>query len=105
MARALLFGKYKDCTVYVAKTKALIICVVQLICVFVFAYAKSRFSHDGAHIFLFQTRKRYITTHSNSSRIVYYIKLFLAIMVNCKYLELRLTIHRPCQTILHLGQS
>ena len=36
---------------YVAKTKALIGCVVtaQLICVFVFAYAKSRFSHDEAH--------------------------------------------------------
>ena len=34
------------------KTKALISCAVtaQLICVFVFAYAKSRFSHDTAHI-------------------------------------------------------
>ena len=30
-----------DCNIYVAKTKA-------LICVFVFAYAKSRFSHDAA---------------------------------------------------------
>ena len=37
---------------YVAKTRALISCVVtaQLICVFVFAYAKNRFSHDAAHI-------------------------------------------------------
>ena len=41
-----------DCTIYVAKTKALISCPVtvavtaQLICAFVFAYAKSRFSHD-----------------------------------------------------------
>ena len=37
---------------YVAKTRALISCVVtaQLICVFVFAYAKTRFSHDAAHI-------------------------------------------------------
>ena len=35
---------------YVAKTKALISCAVtaQLICVFVFAYAKSRFSHNEA---------------------------------------------------------
>ena len=35
-----------------AKTKALISCAVtaQLICVFVFAYAKSRFSHDEAHM-------------------------------------------------------
>ena len=36
---------------YVAKTKALISFAVtaKLICVFVFAYAKSRFSHDAAH--------------------------------------------------------
>ena len=34
------------------KTKALISCAVtaQLICVFVFAYAKSRFSHDTAQL-------------------------------------------------------
>ena len=34
------------------KTKALISCTVseQLICTFVFAYAKSRFYHDVAHI-------------------------------------------------------
>ena len=40
-----------DCTIYVAKTKALISFAVtaKLICVFVFAYAKSRFSHDAAH--------------------------------------------------------
>ena len=37
---------------YVAKTKALISFAVtaKLICVFVFAYAKSRFSQDLAHI-------------------------------------------------------
>ena len=36
----------------VAKTKALISFAVtaKLICAFVFAYAKSRFSHDAAHI-------------------------------------------------------
>ena len=41
-----------DCTIRVAKTKALISFAVtaKLICVFVFAYAKSRFSHDEAHI-------------------------------------------------------
>ena len=41
-----------DCTIYVAKTKALISCAVtvQLICAFVFAYAKSRFSHYVAQI-------------------------------------------------------
>ena len=36
-----------------AKTKALISFAVtaKLICVFVFAYAKSRFSHDAAHLY------------------------------------------------------
>ena len=36
---------------YVAKTKVLISCTfsVQLICAFVFAYGKSRFSHGAAH--------------------------------------------------------
>ena len=38
---------------YVAKIKALISFAVtaKLICVFVFAYAKSWFSHEAAHIF------------------------------------------------------
>ena len=41
----------RDCTIRVAKTKALISFVVtaKLICVFVFAYAKKGFSHDEAH--------------------------------------------------------
>ena len=40
------------------KTKALISFAVtaKLICVFVFAYAKSRFSHDAAHIILFKIK-------------------------------------------------
>ena len=40
--------------IYVAKTKTLISFAVtaKLICVFVFAYAKSRFSHDEAHLSL-----------------------------------------------------
>ena len=39
------------CTIRVAKTKALISFAVtaKLICVFVFAYAKNRFSHNKAH--------------------------------------------------------
>ena len=42
-----------DCTIRVAKTKALISFVVttKLICAFVFAYAKRRFSHDEAQLF------------------------------------------------------
>ena len=44
--------KKRDCTSYVAKTKALISCAVtvQLICDFDFAYAKSWLSHEAAHI-------------------------------------------------------
>ena len=40
----------RDCTVRVAKTEALISFAdtAHLICVFVFAYAKSRFSHNEA---------------------------------------------------------
>ena len=46
------FRKSRDCTFYVAKTKAVISCsvTVQLICAFVLACAKSRFYHDMAHI-------------------------------------------------------
>ena len=40
-----------DCTIYVAKAKALIF-TAKLICVFVFAYAKQWFSHDAAHLTL-----------------------------------------------------
>ena len=51
IARGMKFGlrKWRNCTFYVAKTKALISCAVteQLICAFVFAYAKSSFSHDA----------------------------------------------------------
>ena len=54
MARGLKFSirKKMDCTIRVAKTKALINFAVtaKLICVFVFAYAKNKFSHDSAHI-------------------------------------------------------
>ena len=40
-----------DCIIYLAKSKALISCAVtaQLICAFVFAYAKISFSHVAAY--------------------------------------------------------
>ena len=43
------FMKYRDCSIYEAKTKVLISCAatVHLICAFVFTYAKSQFSHDA----------------------------------------------------------
>ena len=45
------FRKKRDCTTYVAKTKALISFAVtaKLIFVFVFAYAKSWFYHGATH--------------------------------------------------------
>ena len=56
MVRGLKFRIRKkwDCTIYVAKTKALISFAVtaKLICVFVFAYAKRWFSHDAAQLYL-----------------------------------------------------
>ena len=51
-------GKYRDCTIRVAKTKALISFAVtsKLICVFVFAYSKCWFSHDVAQIVMIHLR-------------------------------------------------
>ena len=50
MARS--FREYRECSIRVAKTKALISFAVtaKLICVFVFAYAESQISHNEAHI-------------------------------------------------------
>ena len=49
------------------KTKALNSCAVtmQLICTFVFAYAKCRFSHDAAHII--QSTVKYLSFEVNQS--------------------------------------
>ena len=51
-----------DCTIRIAKTKALISFAVtaKLICVFVFAYAKIRFSHDATGIY--NQSSNYFTT-------------------------------------------
>ena len=56
-------GSQSDCTIYIAKVNVLINSAVtaHLICAFVFAYAKFRFSHDVAHtvnksLFLFLHR-------------------------------------------------
>ena len=57
------FRKYMGCTLRVAKTKTLISFAVtaKLICVFVFAYAKIRFSHVAAQV---------ISTPSNHSFVL-----------------------------------
>ena len=46
------FGKGRNCTIYIVETKALISCAVsvQLICVSVLPYTKSRFSPEAAHL-------------------------------------------------------
>ena len=70
MARGLKFRKKRDCTICVAKTKALISCAVtaQLICDFVFAYAKSHFSHEVAHIYQYSVQEKlFIKESSNKS--------------------------------------
>ena len=57
-----VYRKKRDCTIRVVKTKALIsfAATAKLICVLVFAYAKSRFSHDEAQIvFKFRKDKKY----------------------------------------------
>ena len=66
------------------KTKALISFAVtaKLICVFVFAYAKSRFSHDAAHL---KTSKigsfKYFSHHTLSHIINSYINIFINIII------------------------
>ena len=51
-ARNFGYRKKRDCTIRVVKTKALISFPVtaKLICVFVFAHGKIRFSHNKAHL-------------------------------------------------------
>ena len=48
------FKKKKNCTIRVVKTKALISFAVtaKLICAFVFAYPKIRFSNDAAQVMM-----------------------------------------------------
>ena len=59
-------------TICEVKTKALISCAVtaQLICAFVFAYAKSRFSHDAALMMMTYLMSAYeIAYHIRSFKI------------------------------------
>ena len=65
-----------DCTIRVAKTKALISCTVtaQLICVFVFAYEKSQFSYYEAHMALTQLSDMRIIKIAYSSILVKTLK-------------------------------
>ena len=63
------FRKKRGCTIYETKTKGLISCAVtaQLICGFVFAYAKGQISHDTAHIdILFRSVNSFFTVNLKS---------------------------------------
>ena len=57
----LYLKKKRDCTIRVAKTKALISFAVtaKLICVFVFAYADCWFSHEAAQILMFEISSKW----------------------------------------------
>ena len=55
-ARSLKFGLKRNCTIRVVKkTKALISFVItaKVICIFVFAYADCWFSHEAAHLYVY----------------------------------------------------
>ena len=66
MARSLKFRVW-DSIIYLAKTKALISCAVtaQLICDFVFAYAKISFSHVAAYFIVILM----LQSHDNQERV------------------------------------
>ena len=69
------------------KTKALISFAVtaKLICVFVFVYAKSRFSHDAAQIImLFFSIKHVVGVSNGYSQLYYYINMPYAIFCEFK---------------------
>ena len=63
--------------IYVAKTKALISFAVtaKLICVFVFAYAKSRFSYGAAHLVLIEQYLPVLPLGKNTSNEYSKLKL------------------------------
>ena len=71
----------RDCTIRKAKTKALISYAVtaQLISVFVFAYAKIRFSHNEAHMNLWRTGNylKYPLYFTSSYQTLVYLSLIV----------------------------
>ena len=100
MARALKFRieVWRDCIIRIAKTNALISCAVtvQLICVFVFAYAKKMFCQGAAHMVLIVITFPIVTfkPSKNNKKYNYEVKyihfykcklfFFLKKVLNCK---------------------
>ena len=72
------FRKWRGCTICVAKTKALISFAVtaKLVCVFVFAYAKSRFSHNEAHIIVLGHKQQHVRITIQPNTICTHLSLF-----------------------------
>ena len=72
------------------KTKALISFAVteKLICVFVFAYAKSRFSHDAAHTVKLELKRtfgRHLLDLSGGSNEYLHVQFMLGAKLRKKY--------------------
>ena len=65
-----VFRKQGNRTSYVAKTKALISFAVtaKLICVFVFTYAESQFSHDEAYMWMTRMRQNQVCAFAQSDQ-------------------------------------
>ena len=72
--------KQRNCTVRVVKTKTLIsfAVTVKLICVFVFAHANIRFSHNEAHL-----DDSTFTFMGVRNKVSFYLRNSLDLAVNC----------------------
>ena len=70
------FRKMRNGTFRVAKTKVLISFAVtaKLICAFVFAYSKIRFSHEAAHLIFNNLQFDYIGKRENSKKRLFFLQ-------------------------------
>ena len=90
MARGLKFRikvvDSRDCTIRMAKTKELISFVVtpKLICIFVFAYAKSRFSHNEAQLKLSDLETRVAIQKINNQGADQTVQVLRLVMGICR---------------------
>ena len=86
-----------DTIISIAKTKALISFAVtaKLICVFVFAYVKSRFSHDEAEIY----RKKFFICPSDFDS-----KLYIYNLYGLKKIQILVYFHLA-DSVAHLTQN
>ena len=94
----------------IAKTKALISFAVtaKLICVFVFSYAKSRFSHDAAHIIMRkpalcishqQSRSAWSSAYSDDQQLTCSLPRLCLLFLYPKKAPENITITSPCNIL------